>query len=188
MTTGGSEPGRAAGHAAPAVGVLVGNPKSASRTLSVATAVAEAVGGAIGSSGSLRSVVDLAEIGPKVLDGSDETVRAAMERLATCRALVVASPTYKGTYTGLLKAFIDSFPAAGLSGVCAVPVMVGAGPRHALAVDVHLRPVLIEVGASTPTRGLFVLESELDQLDGVIGAWLVEAGPILRASVAAGPT
>lgn len=186
MVTGPEAP-RAAEHEAPVVGVLVGNPKPASRTLTVATAVADAVSNAVGSSDSRWSVVDLAELGPRILDWSDATVDTEGRRVASCQVLVVASPTYKGTYTGLLKGFLDRFPASALSGVCAVPVMVGAGPRHTLAVDVLLRPVLIELGASTPTRGLFVLESELDQLDRVIGEWLIEAGPILRASVTPGP-
>jgi FMN reductase len=54
---------------------------------------------------------------------------------------------------------------------------------HALAVEVHLRPVLIEIGASLPTRGLYVLEQQLEDLDPVIDAWLVEAAPPLRAAV-----
>ena len=30
--------------------------------------------------------------------------------------LVIATPTYKGTYTGLLKLFLDQFGASGLAG------------------------------------------------------------------------
>jgi FMN reductase len=96
---------------------------------------------------------------------------------------VVASSTYKASYTGLLKSFLDWFGQTGLSGVTAVPVMVGAGPHHALAVEVHLRPVLVEIGASLPTRGLYVLESELGDLDGVIDRWLELAHPALAQAL-----
>ena len=58
-----------------------------------------------------------------------------------------------------------------------------AGLQHALAVEVHLRPVLVELGAIMPARGLYVLESQLDKLDAVVEAWLTEAGPRLRAAV-----
>jgi FMN reductase len=61
--------------------------------------------------------------------------------------------------------------------------MLGAGAAHALAVEVHLRPVLVEIGATLPTRGLYVLEQELDDLDATIAGWLVEAAEPLRASV-----
>jgi FMN reductase len=102
-------------------------------------------------------------------------------RIADTDLLVVASPTYKASYTGLLKAFLDWYPATGLAGVTVVPVMVGAGPAHALAVEVHLRPVLVEIGATVPTRGLYVTEDQLGDLQSVIDEWLVEAGPRLRA-------
>jgi FMN reductase len=59
--------------------------------------------------------------------------------------------------------------------------MVGAAPQHALAVEVHLRPVLVELGATMPTRGLYVMESQLESLDEVVGAWVAEAVPRLRA-------
>jgi FMN reductase len=61
--------------------------------------------------------------------------------------------------------------------------MVGAGHQHALAVEVHLRPVLVELGASLPTRGLYVTEPQLDVLDDVVAEWLQEAGPRLRAAL-----
>jgi FMN reductase len=67
--------------------------------------------------------------------------------------------------------------------VTAIPVMVGAGAGHALAVELHLRPVLVEIGATVPTRGLYVTEDRLDDLPSVIGPWLAEAAPHLRASV-----
>jgi FMN reductase len=38
--------------------------------------------------------------------------------------------------------------------------MLGADLRHSLAPEVFLKPVLAELGASSPTRGLFLLESE----------------------------
>jgi FMN reductase len=96
---------------------------------------------------------------------------------------VIASPTYKASYTGLLKSFLDWFSTTDLAGVTVVPVMVGAGTQHALAVEVHLRPVLVELGAILPTRGLYVTEDQLDALDEVIDVWLAEAGPRLRAAV-----
>jgi FMN reductase len=61
--------------------------------------------------------------------------------------------------------------------------MVGAARDHALAVEVHLRPVLVELGATLPTRGLYVAEDQLDVIDDVAAAWLEHAAPQLRAAV-----
>ena len=83
---------------------------------------------------------------------------------------MVASPTYKATYTGLLKLFLDQIGADELAGVVTVPVMVGAGAAHALAVETHLRPVLVELGATMPTRGLYLQEADLAELTPVLDA------------------
>ena len=166
-----------------AVGVVVGNPKPRSRTLTVAEAVAEAAAGATGLAGAERTTVDLADLGSHLFDWSSTDVRAAVDAIRRCTLAVVASPTYKASYTGLLKSFLDWFSTTDLDGVTVVPVMVGAGLQHALAVEVHLRPVLVELGATLPTRGLYVTEDQLDTLDDVIRAWLHEAGPRLRDAV-----
>ncbi len=166
-----------------AVGVVVGNPKPRSRTREVAEAVADAAASAAGLDGDDRSVVDLADLSAVLFDYSSARVRAAVEAIASCRLVVVASPTYKASYTGLLKAFLDWYPTTGLSGVIVVPVMVGAGATHALAVEVHLRPVLVEIGASLPTRGLYVTEEQFGDLDAVVTSWLEYAGPLLRTAL-----
>ncbi|HUC05609.1 MAG TPA: NAD(P)H-dependent oxidoreductase [Acidimicrobiales bacterium] len=168
------------------VGVVVGNPKPNSRTRAVAEAVAEAAARATGLTGSERVAVDLAEFAPLLFDWSSVRVRALVDAICGCSLVVVASPTFKASYTGLLKAFLDWFSSTDLQNVTAVPVMVGAGLHHALAVEVHLRPVLVELGATLPTRGLYVTEAELDQVDDVIGRWLEGAAPALRAAVHAG--
>ena len=58
--------------------------------------------------------------------------------------------------------------------------MVGAAAEHALAVEVHLRPVLVELGASMPTCGLYVLESQLGDLDAVLDPWLMTRATAAR--------
>jgi FMN reductase len=166
------------------VGIVVGNPKAGSRTLAVARAVAEATTAAIGLAVTDEVEVDLAELAPRLFDWSAADVREAVERIASSRLLVVASPTYKATYTGLLKSFLDWFGTTGLAGVTAVPVMVGAGAAHALAVEVHLRPVLVEIGATVPSRGLYVTEDQLEDPHPAIDPWLAEAAPLLRATTA----
>jgi FMN reductase len=167
-----------------AVGVVVGNPKPRSRTLDVATAVADAAAGVAGLKGATRLTIDLAELGPSLFDWSSAPVQEAVDAVRACSLAVVASPTYKASYTGLLKAFLDWFSTTDLDGVVVVPLMVGAGLQHALAVEVQLRPVLVELGATIPTRGLYVTEGQFGEIDAVVAAWLAEAAPRLQAAVA----
>lgn len=154
--------------------VVVGNPRVGSRTLASALHLAREL------TGEPELVVDLAELGGAVLDLHDERVSGLVEQVASCDVVVFASPTYKAALTGLLKAFLDRFPGEGLSGVVVVPLMLGAGPGHALAVETSLRPVLTELGATVPVRGLYVLDAA--HADPTAYApWLATARPIIQA-------
>lgn len=133
--------------------IVVGNPKPASRTLSAAHQLARAL------TGEPDLVVDLATLGPAILDWSSAEVTDLVTQVGAADLVIVASPTYKGAYTGLLKLFLDRFAAgSGLSGL-AVPLMLGASPAHALAPELTLRPILTELGATVPGRGLYVADT-----------------------------
>ena len=166
------------------IAVVVGNPKAGSRTLRVAQAVADILVDRLDETYELgynteRFVVDLADVAGELFDYPSKTIEDLLERVAASDLLIAASPTYKATYTGLLKVFFDRYGNNALAGTVAVPVMTGAAPIHALAPELHLRPLLVELGATTPTRGLYVTESQFDDLDGVIGAWADAAAPLV---------
>ena len=141
--------------------------------------VGRAVATHLGRDASVTTI-DLALVGSQLFDWSSGDVKELVSALSVADVAIVASPTYKATYTGLLKSFLDWFGQTGLAGVVAVPVMVGGSPVHALAPEVFLRPLLVEIGAAVPTRGLFVLESQLEDLDPVLTGWLETAGPVLH--------
>ena len=73
----------------------------------------------------------------------------------------------------------DQFGSGELGGLTTVPLMTGGSADHALAVEVHLRPVLVEIGASCPTRGLFVFGPAVDDPTPTIDAWWEAAAPLL---------
>jgi len=151
------------------IAVVVGNPKPASRTLDAATKVAERLTG-----GPPDLVIDLVDLGPGLLGWGDETVGKAVTDVQNADAVVVASPTYKATYTGLLKLFLDQFAAGSLDGVVAFPLMLGGAWMHALAPEVFLKPVLVELGASCPVRGLYLLDSDYESPAG-LDEWVASA-------------
>ena len=158
--------------------VVVGNPKPGSRTLAAATHVARELTG-----GDPDLAVDLATLGAALLDWKDPTVAGLVDEVGAADLVVVASPTYKATYTGLLKVFLDRFAGGtGLRGV-AVPLMLGAGPAHALAPELHLRPLLSELGASVPAPALYVLDHQYDQPE-AYDDWLAQARPVVHALLA----
>jgi FMN reductase len=160
---------------------LVGNPKIGSRTLQVAEEVTKQVTSWLDPQGIkvANTTVDIAELGGGLLEWENKAVNDVLQQIAECKLLIAASPVYKATYTGLLKIVLDRIPMEGLAGHVAIPVMVAAAPIHVLAVETHFRPVLIELGACCPTRGLVVLESKLGELPAVVEKWLDLAKPML---------
>jgi FMN reductase len=165
---------------------LVGNPKIGSRTLQVAEEVTKQVAGWLDLQGIkvTNTTVDIAELAGGLFEWENQAVNDVLQRIAECNLLTVASPIYKATYTGVLKMLLDRIPMEGLAGRVAIPVMVAAAPIHVLAVETHFRPVLIELGACCPTRGLVVMESKLGDLPSVVGKWLDVAKPMLAPLLA----
>jgi FMN reductase len=165
------------------IAVVTGNPKPASRTHNVALAVADVVAAALKEPAG-RLAIDLADHASRLFDWSDPELTRLTSEVAAADVAIFASPTYKASYTGLLKAFLDRYGNNGLAGVTAVGVMTGGWPGHLLAVEVHLRPVLVELGASVPSRGLYVTEPELPDLDKAVARWAEAAVPLITRGLA----
>jgi FMN reductase len=162
--------------------VLVGNPQAASRTRLVAEEIARRI--AEGTDAAIAQTIDLADVAGRLFAFPDGEVDALLERVAAADVLVVASPTYKAAYTGLLKAFLDRYGSNGLAGVTAVPVLTIGAPLHALAVEHTLRPLLVELGASVPTRGIAFPAGEVDRRAEIVAAWAETQAALLAPALA----
>ena len=157
---------------------VVGNPNRGGRT----TAVAEKVATRVASLGDgTVEVVELIDVASELFTWGSTAVSELTARVHSADAAVFASPTYKAGITGLLKAFLDRYSSDGLAGLVAVPLMLGGAASHALAVETQLRPILVELAAITPTKGLYVVDSELDQFDAQLDAWWTLAKTPLQA-------
>lgn len=164
------------------VSVVVGNPKPKSRTLQAGLMAARKLSGA-----EPNHVLDLADLGGGLLEWGNKAVAEATFLLQQSDFVIVASPTYKATYTGLLKLFLDQIPANGLKGIVGLPIMLGAGPAHALAPELLLKPVLVELGAICPVAGLYLTEKTYEE-DPRFDEWAETARQILSWSREVRPT
>ncbi|WP_329314834.1 MULTISPECIES: NADPH-dependent FMN reductase [unclassified Streptomyces] len=90
-------------------------------------------------------------------------LRRALEAVAEADGIIVATPVYKASYTGLLKAFLDLLPQDGLAGKTVLPIATGGSLAHVLTLDYALRPVLAALGARHVTAGRFVLDSSVER-------------------------
>jgi FMN reductase len=147
------------------ISIVVGNPKPKSRTLKVAETLAEKL---FGPAGRRAEVIDLADYRDEILSWPSEKMDTLNAIVAASDFVIFASPTYKATYTGLLKVFLDRYPANGLAGVTAIPLLTGADQMHAMGPTVNLAPLLVELGAVVPGRGLYFVIGQMDRLDEVL--------------------
>jgi len=137
-----------------------------SRTRAAAELVAEKLTGV-----APQHVIDVVDLGAGLLGWGDPKVAEAKDIVKSADSLVVASPTFKATYTGLLKLFLDQFGAGELGQITTFPLMLGGSYMHALAPELTLRPVLVEIGASCPAPSLYLLDSEYETSPD-LGDWL----------------
>lgn len=92
--------------------------------------------------------------------------RRVVEAIESADALIVGSPVYKGSYTGLFKHLFDLVDPAALAGRPVVLSATGGGARHALVVEHAFRPLFGFFGAlGVPTA---VYASDADFRDGAI--------------------
>jgi FMN reductase len=76
----------------------------------------------------------------------DDTA-AIIESARSADAVVIASPVYRGSFTGALKNLLDHLPVESLASKPVGIIAMGATQHHYLGVDWHLRDVLAWFGA-----------------------------------------
>lgn len=69
------------------------------------------------------------------------SARKIIRTIIEAEALVIGSPTYKGSYTGLFKHVFDLLDPADLRGKPIILTATGGGDRHSLMVEHQLRPL-----------------------------------------------
>ncbi|SKA03276.1 FMN reductase [Marinactinospora thermotolerans DSM 45154] len=160
--------------------VLIGAPQSHSALRAAALHAAEALLPPTGISDPVE-VVDLASFGSALLAADPgEEVTAALGRVRASDVVLVVSPQVHGSYTGLLKVFLDRIPEVGLGHTIAVPMAVVDDLRTGRGVEDDLRVLLSDLGARVIEPGLLLARDELGDPAGVIAAWSEVAAPTLR--------
>lgn len=148
------------------ISVIAGNPKGKSRTLDAAILAAGKLGGQ-----APATIVDVIDLGSSLLEFGNPKVAASIESIRQSDTAIFASPTFKGSYSGILKLYLDQIGPDGLKGMLAFPLMLGASPYHAMAPDLLLKPVLVELGAICLAPGLYLLDKTYSE-DPRLDAWV----------------
>ena len=169
----------------PAVPVVAvnGSPSTTSKTHALAAAALELAGG-----GALLNVSEL-DAEALLLRRQHESVQAAIDALLTAQMIVLVTPVYRATYSGLLKVVLDQLPTDALRGKAVVLGATAGSPAHYLALDTGLRAAVASLaGWTVPTvayatgddfdvdgrpgaRILDALRQAVDEARGIVGSW-----------------
>lgn len=148
-------PSRKYAGSGPKILVVSGSPTSPSKTELLASMVAADLSGATVDVTHL--ILRELPVGPLVgLDFDNPQIAAAIEAVAEADGIVIATPTYKASFSGLLKLFLDILPQFGFSDKAVLPLATGGTLAHVLALDYGLRPVLQSMGARWVVPSYFV--------------------------------
>ncbi|NED60775.1 oxidoreductase, partial [Streptomyces sp. SID10244] len=68
-------------------------------------------------------------------------VRAAVDAVHAADGLIVATPVFNASYSGLFKSFFDLVEVDRMQGVPVVIAATGGSPRHSMVLDHAMRPL-----------------------------------------------
>jgi FMN reductase len=92
-----------------------------------------------------------------------DAAQAILLDIETADGLILASPTYKGSYSGLFKHVIDLLAPDALTNKPVIIGATGGGLRHALMVEHQLRPLMGFFSANTIATSVYASDSEFEQ-------------------------
>ncbi len=149
---------------------LAGSPCTPSRTRLIVKAVMERVAAQAGAQARLVDLADLVpDLGIRSRAEASPQVEDALCAIETADLLLVGSPVYKGSYTGLLKHLIDLISYPALLGTPVGLLAAGGSDRHALVIEHQLRPLFAFFGAKTLATGVFMTDRTIQN------GWVEEA-------------
>lgn len=115
--------------------------------------------------GATAVTYDLTDIQPGLgaaarLEDLEPASAAIVASILAADALVVGSPVYKGSYTGLFKHLFDLVDPAALAGKVVLLTATGGGEKHALVIEHQLRPLFGFFEAATVPTGVYATASD----------------------------
>lgn len=150
------------------------------------------IDGHLTAAGHTVHPLDVRDLPPAALLAADTghpAIAAAIDLFEQADGVVVATPVYKASYSGLLKTLLDLLPQRALADKVVLPLATGGSLAHVLVLDYALRPVLTALGSSEIVQGYFLLDQfvTFEGDSGVEGESSTAHGSILTSTHGSGP-
>ncbi|MBF4989493.1 FMN reductase [Methylophilus sp. QUAN] len=146
------------------VTAVSGSYKLPSRTAALVEAITQTLGQQLPID---LHVIELSEIGGSLVASYDPKalpvkVQKDIQAIETADLLVVATPVYRASYTGLFKHLFDLVDYEALVDVPVLLAATGGSERHALIIDHELRPLFSFFQALTLPIGVYATEADFE--------------------------
>ncbi|EPJ6837511.1 FMN reductase [Stenotrophomonas sp. AG209] len=112
-----------------------------------------------------QQLIELGELAPQLAGALwrsqlPEAVERQLVAVEQADVLVVATPVYRGSYTGLFKHFFDFIDQDALVDTPILLAATGGSERHALVIDHQLRPLFSFFQARTLPLGVYATDRD----------------------------
>lgn len=155
------------------VAVVSAGLRSPSTTAMLATELGEAVTAAFAAVGRRVELqqVEVREFAHQVVDAmatgfANPGLQTALDTVTGADALIVVTPTFSASYSGMFKSFIDVIEPEALIGKPMILAATGGTDRHSLMIEHALRPLFSYLGADPVRTGVFAATADFGGSDG----------------------
>lgn len=105
------------------------------------------------------SSIQVCELPPEDLlfaKWNSPSIQEANDLIKQADGLIIGTPIYKASFSGVLKTFLDLIPEMGFSNKILLPLAIGGTPAHLLMLEYGLKPILSVLGATSIENGVFI--------------------------------
>ncbi|KQB85481.1 FMN reductase [Corynebacterium oculi] len=112
-------------------------------------------------------------------------LQEAIEQVTGADGLIVVTPVFKASYSGLFKMFFDTLDTQAIVGKPTVIAATAGSPRHSLVLDYSLRPLFSYLRATIMPTGIFAATEDFGgSHSGALTKRIEKAGGELAQAVA----
>ncbi len=119
-------------------------------------------------------------------------LRTALDKLTQADALIVVTPIFNASYSGLFKSFFDLVERDALDGKPVLAAATGGTARHSLALEHAVRPLFAHLRATVTPTAVFAAPEDWGSTgtnpDTGLAARVVRAGAELAHLITGAPT
>ncbi|PZT52847.1 NADPH-dependent FMN reductase [Paenibacillus silvae] len=96
---------------------------------------------------------------------NSKSIQRANATVEEAAGIIVASPVYKTTYTGVLKAYLDLLPQKGFQNKIVAAYFVGGTFSNLLSIDYSLKPLLASMGCRCFAENVFAVDNQIERIE-----------------------